>query len=54
MLLTRVDSGVRTENVMAIHLSLTTAKYSHTATRAALFSQILQRSDSCPASNPRR
>jgi predicted permease len=43
MLLTRVDSGVRTENVMAIDLSLTTAKYSHTATRAALFSQILDR-----------
>lgn len=43
MLLTRVDSGVRTENVMAIDLSLTTAKYSHTATRAALFSQILER-----------
>lgn len=43
MLLTRVDSGVQTENVMAIDLSLTSAKYSHTATRAALFSHILQR-----------
>jgi predicted permease len=48
MLLTRVDSGLRTENVMAIHLSLTTAKYSHTATRAALFSQILQRVGQLP------
>jgi putative ABC transport system permease protein len=48
MLLTRVDSGVQTENVMAIHLSLTTAKYSHTATRAALFSQILQRVGQLP------
>jgi predicted permease len=48
MLLTRVDSGVRTENVMAIDLSLTTAKYSHTATRAALFSQILQRVERLP------
>jgi putative ABC transport system permease protein len=48
MLLTRVDSGVRTENVMAIDLSLTTAKYSHTATRAALFSQILQRVEQLP------
>jgi len=48
MLLTHVDSGVRTENVMAIHLSLTTAKYAHTATRAAVFSQILQRVEQLP------
>ena len=48
MLLSRVDSGVRTENVMAIDLSLTTAKYSHTATRAASFSQILQRVEQLP------
>jgi putative ABC transport system permease protein len=48
MLLSRVDSGVRTENVMAIDLSLTTAKYSHTATRAALFSQILRRVEQLP------
>ena len=48
MLLTRVDSGVRTENVMAIDLSLTSAKYSHTATRAALFSEILQRVGQLP------
>ncbi len=48
MLLTRVDSGVQTENVMAIDLSLTSAKYSHTATRAALFSQILQRVERLP------
>jgi len=48
MLLTRVDSGVRTENVMVSHLSLTSAKYSHTATRAALFSQILQRVEQLP------
>ena len=48
MLLTRVDSGVQTENVMAIDLSLTSAKYSHTATRAALFSQILQRVGQMP------
>lgn len=47
-LLTRVDSGVRTENVLAIDFSLTTAKYSHTATRAALFSQILQRVEQLP------
>jgi predicted permease len=49
MLLTRVDSGVQTENVMAIDLSLTSAKYSHTATRAALFSHILQRVGQLPA-----
>jgi predicted permease len=48
MLLTRVDSGVQTENVMAIDLSLTSAKYSHTATRAALFSHILQRVGQLP------
>jgi predicted permease len=48
MLLSRVDSGVRTENVMAIDFSLTTAKYSHTATRAASFSQILQRVEQLP------
>ncbi len=48
MLLTRVDSGVHSENVMAIDLSLTSAKYSHTATRAALFSQILQRVGQLP------
>ncbi len=48
LLLTRVDSGVRTENVMAIDLSLTSAKYSHTATRAALFNQILQRVGQLP------
>jgi len=33
---------------MAIDLSLTTTKYSHTATRAALFSQILQRVERLP------
>jgi putative ABC transport system permease protein len=48
MLLTRVDSGLRTENVMAIDLSLTSAKYSHSATRAALFSQILHRVGQLP------
>lgn len=48
LLLTRVDSGVRTENVMAIDLSLTTARYSHTATRAPLFNQILQRVGQLP------
>jgi putative ABC transport system permease protein len=48
MLLTRVNSGLRTENVMAIDLSLTSSQYSHTATRGALFSQILQRVEQLP------
>jgi putative ABC transport system permease protein len=48
LLLTRVDAGLRTENLMAIDLSLTSAKYSHTATRAALFSEILQRVGQLP------
>jgi predicted permease len=43
VLLTQVDSGLRPSNVLTMNFSLVSAKYSHTATRAALFHQILDR-----------
>jgi putative ABC transport system permease protein len=43
MLLTQVDSGVHPQKVLTVDFSLQSSKYSHTATRAALFQQILHR-----------
>lgn len=43
VLLTQVDSGLHPQNVLTVDFSLVSAKYSHTATRAALFHQILER-----------
>jgi predicted permease len=43
VLLTQVDSGLRPENVLAMDFSLRGSQYSHTATRAAAFEEILSR-----------
>jgi putative ABC transport system permease protein len=42
-LLTRVDAGLQPHNVLAVDFSLHSAKYSHTASRAAVFEEILDR-----------
>jgi putative ABC transport system permease protein len=47
-LLTRVNSGLHPENVLAVNLSLRSARYSHTATRAALMQAMLHRVSSLP------
>ncbi|HWO36961.1 MAG TPA: ABC transporter permease, partial [Candidatus Acidoferrum sp.] len=41
--LTRVDAGLQPNNVLAVDFSLQSAKYSHTASRAAVFERILDR-----------
>jgi len=48
VLLLQVDSGVRTNNVLAIDFSLASAKYSNAPARAATFQQILNRVDQIP------
>jgi putative ABC transport system permease protein len=48
VLLLQVDSGVRTNNVLAIDFSLASAKYSKAPARAAIFQQILNRVDQIP------
>lgn len=42
-LLTQVDSGVRTDNVLAVDFTLGSSKFSHTATRSEFFQQVLGR-----------
>jgi putative ABC transport system permease protein len=47
-LLTRVDSGLRPANVLAMNFSLRGSRYAHTATRAAVFSEVLSRVRALP------
>jgi len=47
-LLTRVDAGLRTDNVLTVDFSLHSARYTHTASRAAIFEQILGRVGQIP------
>lgn len=42
-LLTRVDSGVRTDNVLAVDFTLGNSRFSHAATRSEFFQQVLGR-----------
>lgn len=48
LLLTQVNSGLQPENVLTVDFSLQSSRYSHTATRAASFQQILHRVQELP------
>ena len=47
-LLIRVDSGLHTDNVLALHFFLESARYANAAPRAAMFRQILERVGQIP------